>query len=215
MTEQKNLSTKDRILHSAAGILCREGVGEVTMSKVAHQAELGKSTIYEHFRSKEDLVAQAILFVFQEMVEGLHAQAGGPETPAAERLRNTVVLLLAALSQDQSGLGRLFEHTDVLVLQAVLGEEHQKRILELHKKGIGYTLELLRDHYKERKLQVEVGEFDALCFQRQLFIHCAAFCGKDLVANLYKDQVADPAGYVLGLMQGFLGALEARSGKAR
>ena len=53
---QQNLkSTKDKILDCTIEMLKAGNVDTISMSKIALNANIGKSTIYEHFSSKEDI----------------------------------------------------------------------------------------------------------------------------------------------------------------
>ena len=58
------MSTKDKILSAVISHI-KEGdnLEQITISKIAAEAEIGKSTVYEHFSSKEDLVSETYLYL--------------------------------------------------------------------------------------------------------------------------------------------------------
>lgn len=58
------MSTKDKIL-SAVITHIKEGdnLEQITISKIAAEAEIGKSTVYEHFSSKEDMVSETYIYL--------------------------------------------------------------------------------------------------------------------------------------------------------
>jgi len=52
--------TRYRILDAAYGLFWRQGFLRVSMDDVASRARLTKRTLYQHFRSKDDLMAAAL-----------------------------------------------------------------------------------------------------------------------------------------------------------
>ena len=52
--------TKLRILDAAYGLFWRQGFLRVSMDDIAARADITKRTLYQHFRSKDDLIAAAI-----------------------------------------------------------------------------------------------------------------------------------------------------------
>jgi AcrR family transcriptional regulator len=52
-----SLSTRDRIVRSAAELFYGEGIRATSVDAIAERAGLTKRTLYYHFRSKDDLVA--------------------------------------------------------------------------------------------------------------------------------------------------------------
>lgn len=60
------MSTKDKIL-SAVITHIKEGdnLEQITISKIAAEAEIGKSTVYEHFSSKEDMVSETYIYLLK------------------------------------------------------------------------------------------------------------------------------------------------------
>ena len=49
--------TRERIIAAAARLFYAEGIGRVSVDAVAARARVTKRTVYNHFRSKDDLVA--------------------------------------------------------------------------------------------------------------------------------------------------------------
>lgn len=57
---------KLEILRAAMGVFARIGVTNTKMTDIAGAAGIGKGTIYEYFRSKEDIFAEAYRLVYEE-----------------------------------------------------------------------------------------------------------------------------------------------------
>jgi len=60
-------STRQRILATAADVFYRRGIAPVSMDDVADAAGISKPTLYNHFRSRDDLVAESL-----ETVDDIH-----------------------------------------------------------------------------------------------------------------------------------------------
>lgn len=60
----------DRILAVALQLLDEQGAEALTMRRLAEALSSGTATLYRHFASREDLVAQVVDQVFAEMREG-------------------------------------------------------------------------------------------------------------------------------------------------
>ncbi len=57
-------TTKDKILSAVVDhIKDNTNLESITLSKIALAAEIGKSTVYEHFSSKEELICETYLFL--------------------------------------------------------------------------------------------------------------------------------------------------------
>lgn len=62
-----------QILAAACKVFCSNSIESVSMAEIAQKAEIGKSTIYEYFASKNDLLIQAFLWIIQTMQEKVEA----------------------------------------------------------------------------------------------------------------------------------------------
>lgn len=60
---------KAQILHAAIKVFAQNGVVKTKMADIARVSGIGKGTIYEYFRSKEDIFAEAYGLVFQGVEE--------------------------------------------------------------------------------------------------------------------------------------------------
>jgi AcrR family transcriptional regulator len=57
---------RQRILHAAYRLFCRDGVGATGVDRIVADAAVAKMTLYRHFRSKEDL-ARAVIELRAEL----------------------------------------------------------------------------------------------------------------------------------------------------
>lgn len=142
-----------QILLAAAEVFARYGYYETKVEDVALAAGIGKGTVYEYFRSKQELFLAMLSYVGEEHLKRLRAGLAGRPN-AREKL--------VALAE--SHLGLLKEYRDLARLifysHAVLGRtvwdwmEQQERAL------VGLIAEVLREGIKAGEFR-QVGELFA------------------------------------------------------
>jgi AcrR family transcriptional regulator len=54
------VQTRQRVIDAAYGLFWRQGFLRVSMDQIAERASVTKRTLYQHFRSKDDLIAAAL-----------------------------------------------------------------------------------------------------------------------------------------------------------
>ena len=118
-TRKKLLTTmmKESIFEAATSVLCEHGVDGTTMNRVAAVAKVAKSSLYDYFENKEELldfVTQRIVVPFLETVE----QIARTDQTAPKKLeailrtaydystRHKVIIRLVAESDQSSGKSR-------------------------------------------------------------------------------------------------------------
>ena len=131
----------ERILDTAAELLLRWGYKRVTIDDVAERADVGKGTIYLHWKSREELF-QAVLQ--RELVaaldELLDTVRRDPEMALLHRMTRALFLavmhrpLLRALyTADQEVLGKLAKGSDkALEVQEEMAFDEYLRVLAEH-----------------------------------------------------------------------------------
>ncbi len=107
---------RDKILDSAEGLFARRGFAGIGLAEVAESVGLGKSSLFHHFRSKEQLYAAVVERILTRIETSLtHALAAGG-TPA-ERLDRWIDAIIDALAQNPTYarllLRSLFEDDDL------------------------------------------------------------------------------------------------------
>jgi AcrR family transcriptional regulator len=103
-------SKRDSLIAAAATCFARDGFAGTTIAAVAQQAGVGKGTVYEYFRTKEELLLEACTFCCRrnqlrvnELLgfsgPGIHAGADGNPAKALHRLITTAFTVVPAESQ--------------------------------------------------------------------------------------------------------------------
>ncbi len=65
---KKSESKRKRILNAAMIIFAQKGVNKGTIASIAKEADVGKGTIYEYFKSKEEIFEEMLDSFFQNML---------------------------------------------------------------------------------------------------------------------------------------------------
>jgi AcrR family transcriptional regulator len=113
-SSDRRLARKERILDAAAQLLLRVGYGRVTIEDVAQAAEVGKGTVYLHWRAREDLFAavldRELARALEEVAEGVTDEPGSWQLHRLIRAAYVAImnrpLLKAMFQSDPEVLGR-------------------------------------------------------------------------------------------------------------
>lgn len=75
---------KEAILNKSLKMFVNHGFKSITMDDIAKEMAISKKTIYQHFESKNDLVAATVDYVFDSATKRLYEIAETAETPIHE-----------------------------------------------------------------------------------------------------------------------------------
>ncbi len=97
---------KLEILHAAAKIFAEKGVVKTKMIDIATEARIGKGTIYEYYRSKEEIFGDTFRLIFDHMESQIADSIGNEQDPVIKLRRLIGVTLKEFLehSGDLAGI---------------------------------------------------------------------------------------------------------------
>ncbi|MFE7169895.1 TetR/AcrR family transcriptional regulator [Streptomyces sp. NPDC057616] len=80
-TRVRKTNTEQKILDTAAGLFHRHGLRGVGVDQIIAESGVAKSTLYAHFRTKDDLIAAYLRRTDESWMQRLRAaaEAAGPE----------------------------------------------------------------------------------------------------------------------------------------
>lgn len=93
---------KQQILEAAIRVFAQNGVMQTKMTDIAEAAGIGKGTIYEYFRSKEDIFAEAYNHIFLNTEHRIAKVLESPIQPE-EKLRNFMSVTMEELLVKDGG----------------------------------------------------------------------------------------------------------------
>jgi AcrR family transcriptional regulator len=87
------------ILEAAAAVFAERGFRATRVADVAERADIGKGTVYEYFRSKEDLFLRLFDWYTREAFASMLGELEGPSGSAVDALRRSGETLLQSCQQ--------------------------------------------------------------------------------------------------------------------
>jgi AcrR family transcriptional regulator len=121
LTEEEQARRRREIFNASVSIFLKKGFQETSMREIAEVAGMGKSTLYDYFKTKDDI----LVFIFEEELKELTSRAQSiavQNLNADERLRQIMELHLEFLVENKNLFLKLSIEAQRLKL------ESQKRI---------------------------------------------------------------------------------------
>ena len=105
------ITTRELILDTASDLIAREGIGKLTLERVARDAGISKGGLLYHYASKEQLIVDLVAALVARFEQKIAASSGNQACAFVEAVTSAgsggVAVLLAALSSDPSLLDPL------------------------------------------------------------------------------------------------------------
>jgi AcrR family transcriptional regulator len=101
LTEEEQQARRHEIFLKVVNVFVKKGFHETSMREIAEQAGIGKSTLYDYFPTKDDI----LLFFFEDQIRELTEAAQKialQNLPADERLRQVMKVHLEFLQANKS-----------------------------------------------------------------------------------------------------------------
>lgn len=177
MARKPDPEKKNRIIAAAITTFAQKGYAGTRIVEVAQAAGIGKGTIYEYFRSKEELFFETLEFLLAEAGEQTSALAETLEGPMANRLTILAEHVILDWLEKLDLYGLVLEFWS-----ATAALPGRRRFREAFKKGYeGFRQQLATlinagmasgefkaDVNTERIASALIGSWDALLFQAWL-----------------------------------------------
>jgi TetR/AcrR family transcriptional regulator, cholesterol catabolism regulator len=71
LTEEEQAKRRHEIFHQVAGVFVKKGFQETSMREIAQAAGLGKSTLYDYFKTKDEI----LVYFFEDQLNDMVAEA--------------------------------------------------------------------------------------------------------------------------------------------
>src|SRR5262245_47821245 len=132
---------REQDIVNAAGKLMREkGYESLTMDELAKELDISKPTLYQHFKTKDELVTQVFIQAIQILEE--HLAASQHKSPL-EVLEQVLRMLLETRYRADTVLGAISPET-------IDNLAHNHPTVREHKERVGQQLRRLIDEAKAR-----------------------------------------------------------------
>jgi AcrR family transcriptional regulator len=87
-------TTRQLILEAAVTSIEKYGLEKATTRRIAKEAGTNLASINYHFRTKDDLIAEALSMTIQHMLEDVHAAIAAPDRPLAATIEDVFYYLI-------------------------------------------------------------------------------------------------------------------------
>lgn len=138
-TNARGRATREALLQAARDLFAEIGYARTTHADIAAEAGIGRTTFYEHFTSKEDLLVQLVAEDLPGLIEELVA-AVEPELAPDVKMRQLVARSVEFVGTDHLGL---ILHTEVprlsLEAQAAIAVTHRRlgdELMGIYREGV-------------------------------------------------------------------------------
>ncbi len=145
---------REQILTTAREVFARSGLKGARTRELAQAAGINQATLFEHFKSKEELFLAAVIQPLEELVDGARERA---ETYAtADSSADLMTMLQGAM---QNNLERLTEIFPILV-QALFGDRelgekfYREQMNPLFQTRAEAVDDLINTHFEPRLVQL-------------------------------------------------------------
>jgi len=190
------MSSRERILGAVAKTFLESGIEGITMKKVAQEAGIGKSTVYEYFDSKESMIAEAIIFSARTFVEEFYQQIWSDEDASFEELlRLSIKYLIDAFKSELGRFITLVEEGNAKPTDGAK-EAYKEELNKLHERSVHYTKRLIDKGVESGSLRSDLYDLDVINFQRVFLVMCAGFSEKNPMVKKLSNGIESPIDYV-------------------
>jgi len=138
---------------AALELFAQKGYVATSLEEISTLAGIGKSTVYEYYRTKEDLFIAAVMEASDQWVADLMA-VGDETEDAVERLQRIAAIHLECLEPANKGVIRIF--LEVLMQTFMAGGVFYNRrhlILEIHHRVVKIIVDFLLDGISSGQLR--------------------------------------------------------------
>ncbi len=134
-----SLQTRDALLEAAKQLFAELGYTRTSHADISAEAHIGRTTFYEHFASKEDLLVQLVERDLPALIDEI-LDSVASDLPPDVRMRELTIRFVEFVGTDHLGL---ILHTEVprlsLGSQVAIAATHRRlstEIMEIYREGI-------------------------------------------------------------------------------
>ncbi|QUH29293.1 TetR/AcrR family transcriptional regulator [Vallitalea guaymasensis] len=175
------MSKKNLLYEAAMTIMIREGVNGLTISKVANEANIGKSTVYEYFKSKDELIYKTINYMGEKYVEEIQQRLFTDNKGFEMTIKGLIKIIIATIRQGNTNFIFMISECDKTFKSKVDTHEQIKNImLGIRMKLYNLLEEIIELGVKEGIIDKPKDKMTFVIWQNLLVILSYEFSGEDV-----------------------------------
>ncbi|MBD3168301.1 MAG: TetR family transcriptional regulator [candidate division Zixibacteria bacterium] len=162
---------KEAIIQKATEVISAKGIYSFKMSDVADAADVGKGTLYEYFKDKEELVTACYVYFLDSFID--IADSVDLKNSARANLRSYISVLFKHFSKNIDSVHIAFDFWSQ-ALQSSDNRQYVKLMTKAYNDFVAVLIRIIKDGIKKgefRAIDVEkyaaaiVGMLDGILFQ--------------------------------------------------
>ena len=136
LRERKKRQTRQAISEAARALFLERGFAAVTIAEVARAADVSEQTVFNHFRTKEDLFFSGMQAFESKLVDAVRSRAPGES--ALRAFRRALLDRTAALAQP--GAAEAIESAARLIAATRALQNREREVLAEHARALAEVL---------------------------------------------------------------------------
>lgn len=183
------MSKADRILIATLKVISSMGYSRTTMSAVAKQAGIGKSTIYEYFDSKESLIMEATVYFAREFIDRIYNEAWRIGTDYSSILKSSILLMFQELGDEFSNPESFVNSVHEMDYCEETMKNYAQAMIPVISLAAAHTRELINLGQEEGVLKATINEVELFMAQRTIVMLTASFIKEQyIIGQMIKSQ---------------------------
>ena len=135
LTEEEQERRRKEIFDASVHLFLNKGFSETSMREIAEAAEIGKSTLYDYFPSKDDILLSFIEDELQRLTEGL-SEIANQNIGTLEKLRQMMFAYMEYLAKNEDFYLKLSLEVQRMAQQSVERIQRKRHALQDLLRGI-------------------------------------------------------------------------------
>jgi AcrR family transcriptional regulator len=132
---------EEDIIQAAFDLFAEHGIETVTIDMIAEKAEVGKGTIYKHFKGKNDIFATMIIRQGEELTQALADM--DPDAPVIVQIKKMIRIFWEFQTRDMRKF-EVYRKCDQLLLMDDMAPEVLLRFTQLQQMKSGFVRSLIQ-----------------------------------------------------------------------
>jgi AcrR family transcriptional regulator len=169
MPDKKTARAKE-IAQAGLAVFAASGYALASIEQIAQEAGIGKSTVYEYYKTKEELFMAAIMEGAEDWIADLRA-IGSETSDPIKRLSLIAALYLESCEEDQKGTRMFLEVITQTCLQGGIFFDRPQLIRDLHQRIVRVMVDYLLEGVSRGQLKPDIARnAEKICINLMAFL---------------------------------------------
>jgi AcrR family transcriptional regulator len=129
LTDEEQLRRRKEIFHASVHLFLSKGFNETSMREIADAAGIGKSTLYDYFPSKDDILLSFVEDELQTLTDQM-GDIGKQDTGAMQKLRKMMFAYMEYLATNEDFYTKLSSQVQRLAQESLERIQRKRHALQ-------------------------------------------------------------------------------------